>query len=281
MILLGITGPIGHGKSTLADFLVEQEPQSRQAETSQVIAEVADRLNTFFAREAPTELDLHTVNQWLQHLPAILEAVTHTHIPQEKVVLLEQDVTSSPQDYQKLWEYIYEARHNPKLTIEHINAANKGAYRALLQWLGGYFVTHVDRGIWYNELVRRARHAETEGCKLFVIGGVRFPGDAEIVRAAKGRIIGINRPGVVELDQRDPTERERSKIRPDALVLNNGSLAQLEAIARELYADLLGDELRKQYATKKQLPTHSFSQGTNRTSKTSKTASVGNKTITP
>lgn len=247
MILLGITGPIGHGKTTLAQFLAQQEPEAYLAETSQIIAEVADRLNKFFFWEAPTEIDLNSVNRWLAHLPAIVEAVTHTHVDQSQVTLLEHIVNKNPDDYEKLWEYIHDARHNQALLSEHITPENKMAYRSLLQWLGGYLVTHVDAGIWYNELVRRAKTAETYGCKLFIIGGVRFPGDATIVRSAGGKVIRISRPGAVEMDKSDPTERERSNISADASILNNGDLDELLHCSVRLYHDLLNNKLKKTY----------------------------------
>lgn len=249
MILLGITGPIGHGKTTLASFLAQQEPQSYQAETSQVISEVADRLNKFFFWESPTELDLSTINRWLAHLPAIVEAVTHTHVSPKKVMLLEQDIARHPDDYEKLWEYVHEARHNRSLLTEHINADNKMAYRALLQWLGGYLVKHVDEGIWLNELVRRAKQAEEYGCQLFIIGGLRFPSDGKIVSAAGGSLIRITRPGAVELDKGDPTERERADIVVDASVLNDGDLDDLRESAVTLYNDLLTNRIKKTYKT--------------------------------
>mgnify|MGYP000216833830 CR=1 FL=1 len=247
MVIVGITGPIGHGKTTLANFLAQQDATSQQAETSQVIAEVADRLNKFFVWEAPSELDLSSVNRWLSHLPGILESVTHTKIDHSKLVLLEQDIKAHKADYEKLWDYIYAARHNPKLLTEHIVAENKTAYRSLLQWIGGYCVTHVNTGIWYNELIRRAHVAETQGCRLFIIGGVRFPSDADIVHQAGGKIIRIVRPGAIEQDKADPTERDRVKIAYDTTITNNGNLDELMHLSMQVYGDLYGNVLKKDF----------------------------------
>lgn len=247
MILLGITGPIGHGKTTLAGFLADQDAMAYQTESSEIITEVADRLNKFFFWEAPTELDLNSINRWLAHLPAIVESVTHAHIHPDKLILQEHMIDSAPEDYEKLWEYVNEARHNQKLLTEHISANNKGAYRPLLQWLGGYLVKHVDEGIWFNELIRRARLAETYDCRLFIIGGVRFPSDGRAVRAAGGKILRINRPGAIELDKSDPTERERTNILVDSTILNNASLEDLQACAMQVYSDMEGGRLKRTY----------------------------------
>ncbi len=247
MVLLGITGAIGHGKTTFASYLAQQNPQAYQTESSHVIAEVADRLNKFFVWESPRQQDIVSVNRWLAHLPAIASAVTHARIAVDDVTITEQDIVNHPRDYEKLWDYLATAHKNPEITSEYITSYNKQAYRPLLQWLGGYLVKHVDEGIWYNELVRRGSQAETYGCQLFIIGGVRFPGDAKIVRDAKGIIISIERPGVAVTDAKDPTERERRLIQPDATIVNNGSLEQLLEVSVRLYQDILAGNLQKQY----------------------------------
>ena len=92
MILIGVTGPIGHGKTTLASYLAQLEDSAQQTESGTIIAEVADRLNKFFLWEAPTSTDYNSVNRWLMHLPAILQAVTHTHVDLDKLTIYERDV---------------------------------------------------------------------------------------------------------------------------------------------------------------------------------------------
>lgn len=250
MVLLGITGPIGHGKTTIAGFMAQQELTSQQIESSEIIAEVADRLNKYFVWDSPSELNLASVNNWLAHLPQILLSVAKSKVDASILHLAEQELTKHPEEYRKLLEYIHTARNKPVITQQHITAKNKGVYRPLLQWLGGYLVEHADKGIWYNEIIRRARLASKQGCKLYVVGGVRFPSDADIIRSAGGYIIQIQRPNRVEGDSTDPTERERSKIRPDAAVVNNGSLDELLVVSTQVYADFFGDRLKTQYVAR-------------------------------
>jgi len=45
MMLLGITGPIGHGKTTFADALAEQVSSVARFESFFVVAEVADAMH--------------------------------------------------------------------------------------------------------------------------------------------------------------------------------------------------------------------------------------------
>ncbi len=247
MILLGITGPIGHGKTTLANFLTEIDSKAQQTESSLVISEVANELNTFFAKEQPKETDLDSVNRWLSHLPSILGHITQVRVPLEKVTLKQQNINKQPADYEKLFQYIAHVNQQPSLAHEVITSHNKQHYRALLQWLGGYFVTHVSRGIWYDELVRRAQNAARNGCPLFIIGGVRFPSDGQIIQSAGGHVLQITRPGAQVLDQADPTERERAKVVFDSQITNNATLAELREAAHKIYADLQRNQLGKSY----------------------------------
>lgn len=248
MLLVGVTGPIGHGKSTLAEFLARQETASVHTESSTIVAEVADRLNKFFVWESPVQSDLNSVNRWLAHLPPIAASVTHHTIPKSKVKLTHAQIESSPADYDKLWEYIQSAHRTPSLLTEHITANNKILYRSFLQWLGGYLVKHVDVGIWYNELVYRAKMAELNGCNLYIVGGLRFPSDADILRAAGGKILRINRPGSAEEDIHDPTERERGSIAADSTIINNGTLENLLHCAAQVYQDIFNGRLQPGYA---------------------------------
>lgn len=250
MVLLGITGPIGHGKTTIAGFMAQQELKSQQIESSEIIAEVADRLNKYFVWDSPSELNLASVNNWLAHLPQILLSVTKSKVDASVLYLAEQELTKHPEEYKKLLEYIHTARNKPTITQQHITTKNKGVYRPLLQWLGGYLVEHADKGIWYNEIIRRARHASKQGCKLYVVGGVRFPSDADIIRSAGGYIIQIQRPNRVEGDLSDPTERERDKIQCESLIRNNGSIDELMKLSRQLYKDLLGNSLKSHYVAR-------------------------------
>jgi dephospho-CoA kinase len=48
MIILGMTGPIGHGKTTFADALSDLVPSTVHFESSLIIAEVANDMHAAF-----------------------------------------------------------------------------------------------------------------------------------------------------------------------------------------------------------------------------------------
>lgn len=246
MIIVGITGSIGHGKTTLAEFLAGQTARHRHWESSDVVIEVANTLRHESSGH-PAAGDIAGINAWLAPLSDIITACVHCPADFSQLALSETRLAAAPDEYRKLFDYLRQMADRPELQAMEISQANKQQFRSLLQWLGGYLVKHVNRGVWYDELVRRLRRAEASGVQLATVGGVRFPGDAERLRNAGGFIIAIERPGQEVPDAHDATERERQLITPDTTVINDGSLQQLRALAADLYRDLELRQLRPRY----------------------------------
>ncbi len=248
MILIGITGAIGHGKSSLADALAAQVGDVCRLESGTLVTEVANALHAK-TDTLPQPDNVAQINKWLESLPQILQDVTHTAVSFEQIKLKPTTFDPNSSEYEKLVLHLRNLQAQPELLTQHITSAKKERYRPILQWLGGYLVNHVDTGIWYKELVRRAQVAADEGCELCVIGGLRFPTDADIVRQAGGFIIAITRPDYAQKDLLDPTESGRNEIKVDAVVLNNGSLTQLSTVAGHIYQDCLDNKQLAYYET--------------------------------
>lgn len=245
MLLLGITGAIGHGKSTLAEAFMRAEPSSQHLESFYLIAEVADALLERH-KDVPAADDFDGLNRWLSKLPDILQAVTHVQPKPEAIILSRELVAGNKVEYEKLFTQLDILRKQPELLGQKITNENKPSFRPLLQWIGGYVTTHIDARAWYQELVRRAQAA---GKQLVVIGGLRFPNDAAVIHEAGGRVIKIERPNAPKPDTADPTEREREAIQADCLVINDGSLEQLQTCASRIISDLTTGQLQPQYQT--------------------------------
>lgn len=248
MIILGMTGPIGHGKTTFAAALTKIEPSTVHLESSLVIAELANAWQATL--ETPFDpYDINALNDWLRKLPGLIENMLQVKCSYDDLRLDPDLVDEHPIEYQKLILHAENLRRNFTLAHQQINIENKETYRPLLQWLGGYLVGHVDKGIWYNELVRRAKAAEANGAKLCIIGGLRFPSDAAIVREAGGIIVKVYRPGHLQNDMLDPTERERENIRVDTTIMSNGTIEDVNKCAIEFMNDIKKNELQVLYHT--------------------------------
>ncbi|CAN5117757.1 hypothetical protein BH09PAT3_BH09PAT3_2570 [soil metagenome] len=249
MIIAGITGSIGHGKTTFANLLADQCNAARHFESWELVAEVASALKDEQPLH-PAPDDLDAVNEWLFPLADIVSFHVHTSIEFNDIKLTDARLAKHPEHYEKLFEYLQTIQHQPSLATLPITADSKEAFRPLLQWLGGYLVARAGSGVWYDEIVRRIAHLRTSGCDIVTIGGVRYPGDAERLRNAGAVIIDIQRPELPIQDLLDITERERTLIEPDCLVVNNGTLADLNTCAAVVYEDLSLRQLGDKYTAK-------------------------------
>lgn len=248
MIILGMTGPIGHGKTTFAAALAKLEPETVHFESSLIIAEVGNALQAALT-DVPDPYNVERLNNWLRVLPIILQDITHVQATFDQVKLDQQAMEEHPIEFQKLILHVENLQRNPELIKQPITLETKENFRPFLQWLGGFLVQRVDSGIWYNEIVRRIKQANTAGAKLCIVGGLRYPTDAAILRAASGLIIKVYRPGHLQSDLMDPTERERHNIQVDCTVMSNGSVADIKKFAPLFYADLQANKLQAEYHT--------------------------------
>lgn len=248
MLIIGIGGPIGHGKSTFADTLAEYEPSTVHFESSTIISEVADALHKAL-NGIPDPYNIDSINAWLHALPSILKDVVHTNCSFEDIELKKTDVENHPIKYQKLILHLESLKREPELARTKITTKNKENFRPILQWLGGYLVEKIDNGIWYNEILRRVHAVGDAGGKLCIIGGIRYPTDAAILRSAGASIVNIYRPGHIQSDTLDPTERERRNIESDCTIMSNGTVEDLRSCAKEFLQDLRDGQLKSIYKT--------------------------------
>ena len=246
MIIAGLTGGIGHGKTTFANLLAANCRSTAHFESWELVAEVGIALrNENDLHPAPD--DINSINDWLHALPDMVSWHVHAELEFEDIRLTPERLQKHPEHYQKLLEYLKLIADKPELANVDITAANKETFRPLLQWLGGYLVARVGPGVWYDEIVRRIALWRNSGTELVTVGGVRYPTDAERLRNAGGMIIEIERPNLPELDQHDITERERNNIDADSIIYNNGTLEDLTICAAKVYEDLKLRQLQKSY----------------------------------
>ncbi len=242
MLLLSITGAIGHGKSSLAEAFLKCDETAVHTETSQLISEFANQVK----QTIPTKADVTSVNQWLEDIQPKIDIFFGIKSNFGDLKLAPNANFSSP-EFSKLQEYIKSSANSSSFRAEIISPDNKEAHRAILQWFGGYFTEKISNTIWADTALTRAVNAKASGCQLYIIGGMRFPSQIETVRQAGGLIIEIQRPGLEEKDVTDPTERERHNIKPDIKIINNGSVNDLQETAKKIFKDVKHNKIKSIY----------------------------------
>lgn len=246
MHIIGLTGPIGSGKTTFAEFLNEQVQPSAHWESWQIIAEVAEILRAQSFTPAPD--DYEAINKWLLILPEATQQVTGERADYDALRLNEEQVVRQPENYTKLFEYLGLVQAHPELAHTPIALETKETFRNILQWIGGPVAASVNQAMWYQEIVRRIQGRPE--LQLATVGGVRYPADAATLRDAGGLVFAIKRPSSQERDTQDPTERDRNAIEADTIIVNNGSLEELHRAAKRVLEDLQTGTLQPQYRAK-------------------------------
>jgi hypothetical protein len=248
MIILGMTGPIGHGKSTFAKAVKELEPTTVHLESSLIIAEIANAMHAVL-HDIPDPYDVESLNNWLRSLPAILLERFGVHCTYDQIKLDQAQIEQHPVEYQKLILHVENLHRTPGMAKQPITKENKESYRPLLQWLGGYLVQRVSQTIWYDEILRRIYDAQSNGAKLCIVGGLRYPSDAAAIRHAGGIIIKVYRPGHLQNDMLDPTERERDNIPVDCTIMSNGTIDDVKNTTERVLDDIRNNRLASLYQT--------------------------------
>jgi hypothetical protein len=109
--------------------------------------------------------------------------------------------------------------------------------RRLLQHVG-VTARGLREDVWAAPVVEAAQKIRSGGILRevpapVVVTDVRFPDEADAIRAAGGKIVRVDRPGLPD-DDGHVSEHAWRDVEPDFLVLNDGSLDDLRAKAKIL-----------------------------------------------
>ncbi|PID32423.1 hypothetical protein CR970_00675 [Candidatus Saccharibacteria bacterium] len=246
MNIVGLTGAIGHGKSAIANALQHYDSQALHLETNMPIMELANALqNDLISMQVSSSPEF--VASWLCNLPIHIDRYMHDTVLPEDVCPTIQDLRENTDQHQKLFTYLETMQANPDLVGATIDADNKETYRPLLQWIGGYMIRRLGLLVWVGEIMERVRDYQANGGTLAIIGGLRSQPEANLVRDAGGVVVYVRRPDTPERDTSDATEVTRKAITHDAMVINNGTLQQLDACALQLLQDIRAGKVQATY----------------------------------
>ena len=249
MIIVGISGAIKSGKTTLAQLLTAVDSaHSVHMETSTIIVELADDFNAALASrlELLRSDKIEAINAVLETLAPALSLIAGSELRVADIAVHSEDAAAAPEWYNKLFEYCQQVTTDPSLVTQPITSLNKSTYRALLQWIGGYVLYRLKEPLlWYMELKRRIDDLAPD-ISLVALTAPRQPAEAEYVQSMGGKVILIERPELIA-DRTDVTERRVAEIVPDIRVINDSSLEALQVCAVRLRTDLFNNQPQAEY----------------------------------
>lgn len=247
MLLFGVTGPIGHGKTTFANALMTLAHPAMHIESSMLVSSVANEWFATFRKQLLVDpIDYDLLNEWLGELA---EVVSHQlrKVSPAQLHITHNQVLDESKYYYKLFMHLNLIRQGVIALGEPITEENKERHRTILQWLGGFLVHRVSPGVWYDEIERRIKQAREDGIQLCIVGGVRYPYDADVIRRNNGLIVKLIRADLPERELADITEEHRHEIKPDVTVISDSRPEALVELARAMHHDILANDVLSEY----------------------------------
>ena len=112
--------------------------------------------------------------------------------------------------------------------------------RETLVILGTHIVRDVAPNAWVDDMRKRVAAALRDG-KRVLVTGIRFPNELQLIRDLGGSAVWVERPGhPVSTNLADPSEHSLTATDFDLVVLNSGTVADLEVKAARILPDLFG-----------------------------------------
>lgn len=254
MIVVGLTGGMGQGKSTVGQALRELAGVDYKAdlEASYPISEVANAWMETWPKPLILPSDQSVVglaNDLIKTFPDILQRLTGKELSYEAMRIDDGD-PESLKLHNRLIAYLehYLSLSSAELAAQlptPIFEQNKRLHRTLLQWIGGVTIEQGVPTVWSDLLDRRIKQLAERGYKLVTVGGIRYDHDAAMIKSNGGIILRVERPN--STTSSDVTETAMSGVKPDVVLHNDGTLEQLEVVVRGLWQDLQAGKPKEEY----------------------------------
>lgn len=221
-MILGLTGPAGCGKDTVAQLLTAMLPDCH-------VMAFADALRDEVARAFCREWTV------FGHAPPEGSLMGLPGRPWR--VLTERQVKELPHPALRPSQCLDEG-FVAVLPAEVVATDACMSPRQVLQWWGTEYRRGQDEHYWLHRMAERLERAAWERARFVVVPGVRFPNEVALLRARGGLMLRVQRPGVQPVALH-VSERALDDVRMDMVLANAGSLEELEVRVRHLALDLL------------------------------------------
>lgn len=204
--IIGLTGPAGSGKDTVADILVEQSGFTKMAFADALRSEAACAFRVdvrfFTCRETKEEPMPRLALNCCPDEGFVTRMIVMYRLRKER---LDLDAPRSP--------------------------------RQIMQWWGTDYRRHQKNCYWVSVVRDRIEYLTSQRItQRIVVTDVRFADEADLVRRRfAGQLWQIERPGLAALPGGHVSEVSGSQFRPDLLLNNCHTIGHLEARVLEAY----------------------------------------------
>lgn len=249
MILVGLTGGIGQGKTTVSRMLRELAGAGPECdlETSYIIAELANVwIASWPARlMVPAGEDIIDLgNALIELLPDAVHQLLGKGVALEQLQIERSDesLAFNQQLIGYLQARVVAGGSGRGQFPDPITPINKALHRPLFMWLGASLVVKVDPRIWGDALQQRIQALSAAGQQFVTVGGIRSKHEVEMMHRHSGLVVRVVRPEA-QISS-DLTERLMLEVIPDTELVNNGTFEELEAATGRLYRDVIAGRLQ-------------------------------------
>lgn len=213
--IIGLTGPAGCGKDTVAQLLATHLGFAHLAFADALRAEVCEAYgidSSLLTRREAYGID-----------PSLLTRRDTKEVPTEALALDRCTHVTF------IGSMIDQERGAVGFDLDAFMESPRSP-RQIMQWWGtDYRRRHSGEHYWTRTLTHRI-HAQQQGQHWrHVISDVRFQNEADAIRALGGVIWQVKRPGL-QLDTTHVSEVDGSEFKPDAIINNRHDIRHLQAV---------------------------------------------------
>lgn len=199
--VIGLTGPMGSGKDTVADLLTTHCGAHKLAFADALRGEISDAFNietVFLTRRETKEHPLSAL--------APVHCLDTAFVG--RMIIQHQQFNDDVLDL-----------NTPR------------SPRQIMQWWGTEYRRALEPGYWVRKAAQRIRYMhQTLAARLIVITDVRFDDEAELVRALGGQIWQIKRPGCEVGSTAHVSEVTGEGFEPNQVINNDHDLRHLQQL---------------------------------------------------